>query len=52
MKYVVIKWLSRTFLKTYSIDTKQMFRDLEKLDLKQVSLKSHRTFDETCLNND
>ena len=27
----------------------QMFRELEKLQLKLVSLKSHRTFNETCL---
>ena len=29
-----------------------MFRDLEKLNLKLVSLESHRTFNETCINND
>ena len=29
-----------------------MFRELEKLQLKLGSLKTHRTFNETCLNND
>ena len=29
-----------------------MFRELEKLQLKLVCLVSHRTFNETCLNND
>ena len=29
-----------------------MFLELEKLQLKLISLKSHRTFNETCLNND
>ena len=50
LKHAVIKWLSRTVLKTSSDDVKQMFRELEKLQLKLMSLKFHRTFNETCLN--
>ena len=45
------KMLSRTVLKTTSDDNKWLFRELEKLQLKLVILKSHRTFNETCLNN-
>ena len=52
VKRAVIKWLSRTVFKTSSNDVKRMFRDLEKLNLKLVSLESHRTFNETCINND
>ena len=52
IRRVVIKWLSRTVLKTSSADIIRMFRDLEKLQLKLVCLVSHRTFNETCLNND
>ena len=50
VKRAVIKWLSRTVFKTSSNDVKRMFRDLEKLNLKLVSLESHRTFNETCIN--
>ena len=39
-------------VKISSADVKRMFRELEKLHLKLVSLKSHRTFNETSLNND
>ena len=49
VKPAVIKWLSRTVFKTSSNDVKRMFRDLEKLNLKLVSLESHRTFNETCI---
>ena len=49
IKRAVIKWLSRTVLKTSSADIKRLFRELEKLQLKLVSLKSHRTFNETCV---
>ena len=52
IRSVVIKWLSRTVLKTSSADIIRMFRELEKLQLKIVCLMSHRTFNETCLNND
>ena len=50
LKRAVIKWLSRTVLKTSSADVKRMFRELENLQLKLVSLKSHRILNETCLN--
>ena len=46
VKRAVIKWLSRTVFKTSSNDVKRMFRDLEKLQLKLVPLKSHRTFND------
>ena len=52
LKRVVIKWLSRTVLKTSSADVKWIFHELEKLKLKLVFLKSHRKFNETCHNND
>ena len=52
VKRAVIKWLSRTVLRTSSDHVKLMFHELEKLHLKLVSLKSHRTFNETCLSND
>jgi len=52
LECAVIKWLSRTVLKTSNadVDVKRMFREQEKLQLKLVSLKSHRTFNENCLN--
>ena len=49
-KRIVMKWSSRTVLKTSSADIKRMFCDLEKLYMKLVSLKSHRKFNEICLN--
>ena len=50
LKRAVIKWLYRAVLKTSSADVKRMFRELENLQLKLVSLKSHRILNETCLN--
>ena len=49
LKAAVIKLLSRTVLKTSSTDVKRMFCELEKLQLKLMSVKSHRTFNETSL---
>ena len=50
MKRVALKLISQIVLETPSADIKRMSRDFEKLELKLVSLKSHRTFNETCLN--
>ena len=46
LKRAVIKWLSRTVLKTSGADVKRMLYELEKLQLKLMYLKSYRTFNE------
>ena len=44
-------WLSKIILKIIPSDTIIIFRKLEKEEIKLLSLKAHRLFNETCLNN-
>ena len=47
---ILVTFIRNLIRKTSSADIKRMFREPEKLQLKLASLKSHRTFNETCLN--
>ena len=51
MRHLIIKWLSRIVLKTSSREVVQKYREVEKLSLKCCNVRSHRTFNECCLNN-
>ena len=51
IKSLVIKWLSFTILRSTPLQLKFYFRNIEKKSIKLEKVKSHRSFNETCLIN-
>ena len=43
-------WLSRVIFKVLNQECKKFNRKLESTTIKQISARTHRSFNETCLN--
>ena len=47
----LVKWLSFIILRTATPQVKSEYRKIEKMKMKIIKLKSHRSFNETCVIN-
>ena len=45
------QWMSKVITKVISGNVRKLFRDIEKKSIKLIETKSHRAFNECCLNN-
>ena len=44
-------WMSKAITKLIHGNVRKLFRDIEKKSIKLIETKSHRAFNECCLNN-
>ena len=51
IKFFGSLWLSRVIFKVLNQECKKLYRKLERISIKQISARAHRSFNETCLNN-
>lgn len=50
-EYILIYWLSFVILRTSSTEIKQLYRKLEKTNIKIIKTRCHLQFNKTCLLN-